>query len=276
VNRRALLIGAGLFAAFAGNGAVWWQRTRARHPRFAVQARPVARDALAALATDGRVVVTTAGKRGELVGLYAPPKSESAPLIVHFPGNGATVLAEASAQLTQLTRGSDAGTLCFAPSGFDASAGDVSLSALLEDVTAVLAYVEREHSARTLCLTAFSLGALPALVARTLVAPAVPTVLFAPFTAIEVGHTGPFGRVWSAEIYDTRPLVREPGGPIVVVHGRDDPYFPVEMAQELVALAAPRAELVVVDETAHLDLPAHARARHALAFVLAALGGKAT
>lgn len=273
MNRRALLIGAGVLAAVAGNGIVMWQRTRARHPRFAYQARTTSLEALSSLATGGSSVVTTTGRRGRLAGLYREPKTEAAPLVVHFPGNGTSVLSEAQQHLAALTAGTDAGTLCFAPAGFDASEGEASLTAVVEDVVAVLAFVRDMHPQRRVVVSAFSLGALPALVARTLVDASFPTVLFAPFTTIEVGHPGLLGRVWSADTYDTRAYVREPGGPIVIVHGTLDPYFPLAMGRELTARAGARAELVVVEGVAHLELPSHETARLTFARVLASLSG---
>lgn len=276
MKRRALVLGAAALVAVVGNGfAIFW-RARARHPRFPVFARPTTKEALGSLAGPRTTLVETSGPRGALVGIERAPAREGAPLVVHFPGNSEAVLEESRAQLDALLGETDAGYVSFAPSGFDASEGVASYAALIEDVVPVLAFARARHPKSPLCLTGFSLGALPALIARHVLADGAtgapaPTVLLAPFTVIELGQVGLLGRVWSAETLDARPVAERTGGPLVIVHGAMDTSFPVEMGRELASVAGRRAELTVIDDAGHLDLPAHPTARAVMAGVLAAL-----
>lgn len=276
MNRRALVLGTAALVAVVGNGVAIFWRARPRHPRFAIFAQKKTKDALASLAAGRVSLVETEGVRGALVGLERAPRRAGAPVVVHFPGNSDRVLDESKGQLESLLGDSDAGYITFAPSGFDASEGVASYAALVEDVVPVLAFARARHPSSPLCLSGFSLGTLPALVARHLLVDGqegepAPTVLFAPFTVIELGHAGFMGRVWNVETLDARIAAAQPGGPLAVVHGAKDASFPVDMGRALAEAAGRRAELTVVDDAAHLDLPAHPRARAVMSGVLAAL-----
>lgn len=198
-----------------------------------------------------------------IYGLVRAPRDPDAPWLLFFGGN-AYDLASSQYVLEEAGGAKDWGLAAFAYRGYDASDGEPSEAALLEDARLEARHLESEHGVKPerLVLIGQSLGSgvAAALASRlsTEGQPPAGLVLLSPFTAIrdlfeERVPLVPVG--WAVrDPFLTRDRIGSVQSPVLLIHGAADRLIPPSHAEKLAAQLGDRAELVLLPERDHNDL----------------------
>jgi uncharacterized protein len=214
--------------------------------RFGYLGQPLDDAGHRALAKNGWEALTLEVEPGvTLRGLVRAPRTEGAPWVVFFPGNGPKVLPEAQAFLDRLAGDADVGLVVFAYRGFDGSTGPSHGPSIFADANKIAAAAKGPVH-----LLGFSLGTsmVASVAAQT---KPQKLAMVAPMTEIEVGATGLLGRLKGGDRYETLKFASAVTSPALVVGALRDDAFPVEMARAVKERF--KAEYVELDTT-HLGL----------------------
>ena len=197
----------------------------------------------------------TAIRRGDtLLGWYAPPSTEDAPVLVFLHGNrGALARVAAKTAVWRAPIGIFAATY----RGYEGNPGHPSEAGLYADGRAVLDWLaETGVPAKRILLYGESLGTGVATQLAT-EQPVRAVILEAPFTSITDIAAARYPWIpcrWLLrDRFDSLSKVGRIKAPMLILHGGADRTVPVEHARKL-ALAAPKARLVIVRDANHLNV----------------------
>ena len=239
-----------LLAAIAIYGFYAWQMWRVQRglpfPGTALpaQAVPAGAQRVALAASFGRV---------ELVYLPAPAGPVDAPAVLYLHGNYET--AASAAREIEPVHALGVHVLAVEFPGYGGAPGAPTLESLREAATLAFDWLARQPRVRAddIVVAGRSIGGGPAAL-LAVDRPARALLLLSTFSSLEeFAH----GRLLPATLirdrYDNAARVREFAGPVLIMHGRQDPLIPFANAERL-ATAARGAPLLPL-QCGHNDCP---------------------
>lgn len=217
--------------------------------------------AAAAMASDyvppgTRVVSVATADRETLKGFWKRPASAGGPIVVTFHGNASNPAPHAERFTGGPWLANGWGTLAIAYRGYPGSTGSPTEDGLLKDAQAALDFVRREAPGSPVLLHGHSLGAAVAIAASR-GSETLGLYLEAPFLSmLDMARA----RAWFLPVTwlvsDTfRSDLRIVGfaGPVMVVHGTDDPVIPVGQGQALARIPV-GGRFVPIEGADHVSL----------------------
>ncbi|KQO61689.1 alpha/beta hydrolase [Methylobacterium sp. Leaf88] len=193
--------------------------------------------------TEAISLPTADGER--LFGFWRAPEP-GCPVVLSFHGNGSRPEPGAARFAGAPWRGAGWGVLAIAYPG---STGSPSEAGLIADGQAAYAMVQARVPGTPVLLHGHSLGAAVA-VALAEARPHLGLYLEAPFDSLSAIVAGRFPFLPTSlllrDTFRSDARIAAEGGPIVIVHGRDDPVVPLAHAERLAAQAGPRTRLTVI------------------------------
>lgn len=207
-------------------------------------------------------------QNGKLLGCFAPPPTEHAPVLVFFHGNRGT-LARVAAK-TAPWQIANIGIFAATYSGYEGNPGRPSETQLYADGRMVLAWLMKNGiSTRRIILYGESLGTgIVTQLASEQVFRAI--VLEAPFSSITDIASARYPWIpcrWLLrDRFDSLSKIGRIATPMLILHGDADRTVPIEHARTLVK-AAPWTQLVIVAEAGHLNLHEKGGTPPLLAFI---------
>lgn len=239
----SLLLGAlGLYAVAIGLLAVF-QRHLIYPGAFSHRRMEAVRPAPAG--TDTIPLTTPDGER--LLAFWRPP-APGCGVVLTFHGNASIPEAEGARFAADPWAAAGWGVLAVAYRGYPGSTGSPSEEGLIRDGLAAHAAIAERAPGAPILLHGHSLGAAVAI-AVAAERPHLGLYLEAPFDSLHhlVGLHYPFvPRLFLWDTYRSDRRIGRSTGPILVVHGTDDPVIPVDLARALAARAGARARLEVI------------------------------
>ena len=190
-----------------------------------------------------------------LVAWFLPPAAGQ-PVILHFGGNGDSLIGETDR--LRLISKAGVGVLFVAYRGYSGSSGRPSESGLRLDAQAAYAWLAQRYPPSQIVIYGHSLGSGVAvwLAARR---PARALVLESPFTsAVDVAdaHYGFLPvRLLMWDRYDSAAAIGKVRMPLLIVHGDQDDLISIAMGRRLFELAIPPKAFIAIAGGGHNDLP---------------------
>jgi hypothetical protein len=216
----------------------------------------------------GAVWMTPVRQGKSLLGWYAPPSTETAPVLVFFHGNRGTL--ERVAAKTATWRQQGMGIFAATYRGYEGNPGLPSEEGLYEDGRAVLDWLAGTGiSENRIILYGESLGSgIATQLANERRFRAV--ILEAPFSSITDIAAARYPWVpcrWLLrDRFDNLSRIGNIAAPMLILHGSKDSTVPTEHAH-ILAKAAPRARLVLISNANHLNLHDQGGTPPLLAFI---------
>ncbi|GJE17367.1 alpha/beta hydrolase [Methylobacterium marchantiae] len=195
--------------------------------------------------TEAVSVTTADGDR--LYGLWRAPEPGGG-VVLTFHGNGSLPEPHAARFSTGVWRAGGWGTLAIAYRGYPGSTGSPSEAGLIEDGLAARRLVARLAPDAPILLHGHSMGAAVA-VALAAREPHLGLYLEAPFVSLAdlVGERFPLlPGALLRDHWRSDERIGRSRGPILIVHGTDDPVIPLAHAHRLGAMAGTRAKVVAL------------------------------
>lgn len=190
-----------------------------------------------------------------LLGWYAPPPTDGAPVLVFFHGNRGT-LARVAAK-TAAWQATDIGIFAATYRGYEGNPGRPSEAGLYADGRAVLDWLSASGIPPTrLILYGESLGTgvVTQLASERTVRAVVLEAPFSSMTDVAAGRYPWIPCRWLLrDRFDSLSKIGHIMAPLLILHGAADRTIPVEHARKL-AEAAPKTQLVVLSGANHLNL----------------------
>ena len=199
----------------------------------------------------------------EVVGLLRPPTEPGLPWALFFGGN-AMDLGSSQWALQKVDGDRGFGLAVFAYRGYDGSGGEPTEKGLFHDAEAIADWLEKERGVASseLVLVGQSLGSgiaahLAAVISRD--GGAVRGLaLLSPYTSIARvfdDHVPVLPIGWVIQDrYDTKALLDDLRGPVVIVHGNEDEIISVRHGRELADSLGDRARIELLETFGHNDL----------------------
>ena len=190
-----------------------------------------------------------------LVAWFLPPATGQ-PVILHFGGNGDSLVGETDR--LRLISKAGVGVLFVAYRGYSGSSGWPTETGLRLDALAAYAWLAQRYPPSQIVIYGHSLGSGVAVwvAARR---PARALVLESPFTsAVDVAdlHYGFLPvRLLMWDRYDSADAIGKVRMPVLIVHGGQDDLIPIAMGRRLYGLANPPKAFDAVPGGGHNDLP---------------------
>jgi fermentation-respiration switch protein FrsA (DUF1100 family) len=210
-------------------------------------------------------------EKGRLLGWYAPPPTNQAPVLVFFHGNQGTLARVAR----KTTPWRDQGLGLFAATyrGFEGNSGWPDEMGLYDDGRAVLDWLDRRGiPAERVIVYGESLGTGIA-VQMAVERPVRAVVLEAPYTSIPdvAAYHYPWTptRLFVLDRFDTLSKIGGVKAPLLILHGSADRTIPVSHSRRLATAAHGRAHFVEIAEAGHVDLFEHGASPPLAAFLAA-------
>jgi fermentation-respiration switch protein FrsA (DUF1100 family) len=196
--------------------------------------------------TEAISLPTADGER--LLGFWRAPEP-GCPVVLSFHGNGSRPEPAAARFAGGLWRKAGWGVLAIAYRGYPGSTGSPSEAGLIADGQAAYAWIQARVPGTPVLLHGHSLGAAVAVaLAETRLH--LGLYLEAPFDSLSAIVAGRFPFLPTGlllrDTFRSDARIAAGGGPLVIVHGRDDPVVPLAHAERLAAQAGPRARLMVI------------------------------
>ncbi|KQQ26258.1 alpha/beta hydrolase [Methylobacterium sp. Leaf125] len=183
-----------------------------------------------------------------LLGFWRAPEP-GCPVVLSFHGNGSRPEPAAARFAGGPWRKAGWGVLAIAYRGYPGSTGSPSEAGLIADGQAAYAWIQARVPGTPVLLHGHSLGAAVA-VALAETRPHLGLYLEAPFDSLSAIVAGRFPFLPTGlllrDTFRSDARIAAEGGPLVIVHGRDDPVVPLAHAERLAAQAGPRARLMVI------------------------------
>lgn len=195
-------------------------------------------------AVPGMIAVSLETADGERLFAFWRPPEPGCGVVLSFHGNGSLPEGHAARFGGEPWRSRGWGVLAPAYRGYPGSTGSPSEHGLIADGTAALRFVEAAAPGAPILLHGHSLGAAVAVAVGERMRP-LGLYLEAPFDSLLHLVQIRFPLLPSALLRDPwRSDLRIAGssGPVVVVHGDDDPVIPWTLAKRLSDLAGPAAQ----------------------------------
>ncbi len=197
----------------------------------------------------------------KLRGLVRRSTSASAPWVLYYPGNDESQLERGHGFLSRLAGDTDWGLAVFAYRGYDRSDGQPGLSALRSDAPVILAKLcaaEGVPAARV-HVVGFSIGGHFAVHAARGAAlqgqRAATLTLLASVDDIVMFHASPWEKLSAGEDYQTRPLLAEVPGPVLVLQGTADQALDgAGQGRDIARALGERAEYHELEGVEHVPL----------------------
>lgn len=219
-------------------------------------------------AAAGASWMTPIRQENRLLGWFAPPPTNDAPVLVFFHGNRGT-LARVAAKIAAWHL-QDIGVFAATYRGYEGNPGRPSESGLYADARTVLAWLTETGIPTTrIILYGESLGtAVVTQMAGERTFRAI--VLEAPFTSMTEVAAKRYPWIpcrWLLrDRFDSLSKIGNITVPLLILHGEADRTVPVEHARRL-AEAAPETQLVVLSGANHLNLHEQGGTPPLLAFI---------
>lgn len=216
----------------------------------------------------------------KLRGLVHRPSSKERPWILYYPGNDESQLERGQAFLMGVGREQDFGLAVFGYRGYDASDGKTGLAALRADAPEILSRLCQNEgiAPAQVHIAGFSIGGHFAVHAARGAAlsgkRAATLTLFAPVNDIVMYYAGPFEKLSSGEDYQTRPLLADVPGPVLVLQGTaDEALGGPGQGHDIANALGPRAQYQEFPGVKHVPLLFEAGAIEAMQRFLKAHSG---
>lgn len=268
-RRRLILAGILGVLSMAGLAPLFERLFGRTRLRFPYAGRPLAEASYARLAGEpGWSKATLDVAPGiQLRGLVRSPTSPDAAWVLFYPGNDESQLERGHAFLSALGAGTDWGLAVFAYRGYDSSPGKSELSAIRTDAPEILAKLcAAQHlSPSRVHLAGFSIGGHFSVQAARGAAlqgrRAASLTLLAPVDDIVMFDAGPWEKFSRGDDYQTRPLLAEVPGPVLVVQGTaDEALQGPEQGRAIAQRLGDRARYEQLEGVGHVALLANPRA----------------
>jgi uncharacterized protein len=211
-------------------------------------------------------VLTTSD--GEKVIVWHVPAKPGRPVVLYFHGNG-DFLAGFFGRFRELIA-DGTGIVALSYRGYFGSSGSPSEQGLLKDAAAAYAFTVARYSPDRIVVWGFSLGSGVA-VALAAEQPVGKMILEAAYTSIaDIGAAAfpifPVRLAMRDPFYSDR-LIARVRGPLLMMHGAQDPTIPIASGEGLFALANEPKKFVRFDRGGHNDLDDHGAAATARQFI---------
>lgn len=195
--------------------------------------------------TSAMVVETEDGER--LLGFWRPPEPGCG-VVLTFHGNGSRPEPHAARFADGPWRSRGWGVLAIAYRGYPGSTGAPSEDGLIADGLAAHRAVSARAPDAPILLHGHSLGTAVAIAVAER-APHLGLYLEAPFNSLDhlVRLKYPYVPNWFLrDTFRSDIRIAKAAGPVLIVHGTDDPVIPLKHAVKLAEAADPPARMVVV------------------------------
>lgn len=201
-----------------------------------------------------------------LNGLVRRPSTPSAPWVLFYQGNDATMLERGQSFLEQLGAGRDWGLAVYAYRGYDSSEGTPMLSDLAADAPLILDQLVKTEQIELsrVHLVGFSIGghlSTQAMAARGSGVPRPASLsLLAPADDIVMFRRSLYEKLDPGDDMQTRPLLDAVPAPVLVVQGGADQTLGTKQGKDIAEKLGKRAEYVEIPGAGHIELLSDARA----------------
>lgn len=236
--------------------------------RFPYLVGPIAADQYAKLAAHpgwaARQITVAPGIR--LNGLVRRPAAPSAPWVLFYQGNDATLLERGQSFLEKLGAGRDWGLAVYAYRGYDSSDGTPQLADLAADAPVILDQLVKTEQVELskIHIVGFSIGghlSTQAMAARAAGVPRPASLsLLAPADDIIMFRRSLYEKLDPGDDMQTRPLLDAVPAPVLVVQGAADATLGTQQGKNIAEKLGQRAEYVEIPGAGHIELLSDARA----------------